>query len=413
MIFIFTLFGAVIMAQQADTAALLQPSVKVSTGNLLINGRVITGLRVRQLDQDGVKGDTTLEAINQEMDENRVELSLNYTNANYGAFVMFQALSPSAWSFSANDVPSIRFASIYANYLDNKLKVSVGKLYDEVYQLREKVWKTEGESGGMRFTDEKNFSSRIEFKPIPGLNVGAQIFFVSPSTGGKAEIGEFMQEIGIGGMYTSDLFNAQAGLRLDGAADGLDRTSEYKSYLWYYYGGGANPIKYKHGDQQDDYDGGTYAFAGFNLKAVKDLTTIAQAGFYNVGDWDKYGYAKMDENIRYTILSKINIGVKFLQEFYGNDVMDSGYVNSPFFQFKPGVSYKINDTFTGMLEGNIGVCKDVLDSYWYIKPIVNITLGGYGSFRAQVFYEYLSQKFESMNDPINRNTFGIGLDLMF
>lgn len=430
-------------AQRASPFPTRQP-VKIGMGDLSIDGRIMTGFRSQSTYTDGEKGKTSWEAINAEWEENRIELNLDYTLGNYGAFVLLQARNFGGNAFASNDSFRPRFALVYANFWDNKIKASVGKLYDDIYQKQPRtIWKTEGKGGGFRFTDEDRFSLRLEFRPITGLNLGAQFFFIDNAINpGRSEPGndlwdtEALKELGIGAEYSSDLFNVQAGFRIDSKVDPMDR-NEAKTYLPQYYGdgnmmgtAGASQIKYKHladlgsvvtsGSpatwQSKEFDAGHWGFLGFKLKAVKNLTATAHGALYNLGAFDKFGYGKLAEFVKYdNIIPGLGAGIAFYQEFYGGDVMKDGVANSPFLRFTPEFSYKYK-TITGSLEGTIGLCPDVLDSYWEIKPQIQVSLNPYVDvFTAALFYKATGHDFvDSANlAPTVKHTVGVAIDLIF
>jgi hypothetical protein len=440
---LLTFLGTGIFAQEAESALEQAPAlpvnVNVGFGNLFVNGRIITGLRVRQTNTPHPivnqlpDEDWHLEAINPLMEENRVELGLTYTNKlmgqDYGAFVLLQAQNYGMGAygdFNNNQVPvdlknimELRYALIYKNFFDNKLKVSLGLLYDELYlPVWERVWKTEGPGWMFRFTDEKALSARLEFKPIDGLNVGAQFFLVN----NNAELVESLKEIGLGAQYTSDLFNVQAGVRFDGAADGL-RKEQVGVWLWHYYGqktfddvGPTHPLTYQPGWKHpigSNFSEGTFAFLGFNFKGVQNLTAIAHGALHNLGDFDKYGWGSFSELIKYQITQELGAGVIFWQDFYGNDVLIDSLTNSPFFRFTPTVSYQFGGRVTATLEGTYGICPDVTDYYAEINPKINIALGFPFPLSADILYKYTMEKYKDYAEPINTHVVGVGLDMMF
>jgi hypothetical protein len=443
-------------------------TVKVGLGNLLIDGRIMTGLRSQMTDQEGLagSGNWSFEAINAMWQENRVEMNLDYKLLNYGAFVMLQARNWGSNAFNATsptDLVRVRFGLVYATFLEEKIKFSVGKLYDDIYQKQEKVWKTEGEDGGFRFSDEDRFSMRIEARPIKGLNAGGQFFFVNTDkdamTGIPAKsIGDTRawKEFGLGASYKNSMFSAQAGIRFDSDVDGMDRT-ESKTYLAPYYGdgnfmgtavsqmtlGALSGPKYKHKTEigstifngsspeftANPYDAGHWAFLGFKLTAVKDLTVSAHGALYNLGAFDKFGYGKFVEYVKYNNFipgfSGFGAGLTLFQEFYGGDVFGdwqapgmaaaSHLKNSPFFRFSPVVTYKPFMYLDIALSGQIGICPDVLDSYWQIKPEISIG-PGIDIFSVKVFYEILHQSYadeEIAGKPSTRHTFGVAVDIIF
>jgi hypothetical protein len=186
------------------------------------------------------------------------------------------------------------------------------------------------------------------------------------------------------------------------------------------------------------FDDGMWAFFGFNYKGVENLTAIVHGGFYNITAFDKFGYGNIAETIGYSI-DKFGFGVNLVQQFYGGDVFgdkavvmdvttaEAGIipvvqydiVNSPYFQFIPYVSYNVlpMGMMAARLEGTIGVCKDVLDIEWGIKPSVSLRLG---SVMVDVFYQYNRQDYANplpagaaTLETAETHTAGIGFMMMF
>jgi hypothetical protein len=351
-----------------------------------------------------------------------------------------------------------------------------------LYMPGSKVWKTEGYGSPFRFTDEKHISLRMEFKPIAGLNVGFQWFGLPPFAGDEVQqrdvewpkIEDAVKEIGIAGEYKTDLFNVVGGIRFDGNADPMDRY-EARTYLPAYYGEGGNSLRlwnydmtdylppslglpagakayahlgpyYKHlaevttpdSEGKLRFEDGTWAFFGFNFKGVKNLTAIVHGGLYNITAFDKFGYGNIAETVGYSI-DKLGFGVNMVQQFYGSDVfgdkavsmevtlggttlMEQGYdiVNAPYLQFIPYVSYNVlpMGVMGVRLEGNIGICKDVLDIEWGFKPSVSLRLG---SIMVDVFYQFNRQDYAKAiptstggeMKTADLHTAGIGFMMMF
>jgi hypothetical protein len=355
-------------------------------------------------------------------------------------------------------------------------------LYDENYTTRERVWKTEGATeGGFYFSREGYMSMRFEYMPsfIQGLDVGGQLFFTNTNARYvmnlmelahddplpmNASVAESLKEWGLGASYTSSPFNLQFGVRLDSGVDPMNKY-EAKSYLYEYYGEGTyvdpytsmgynefNPVvpHYKHWDKLRDmkneyigpandmaamqnpenwkttfapvaFSDGMYAFAGFNLKAINNLTFKVQGKLNNIPAFNEFGYGIVDETIGYQILPKLYAGVVMYQEWYGGDVFDEDkYVNSPFFRFTPNVSYKLTSNLTISPEVTIGFCKDVLEKpYLDIKVPLDITLAAFGAFRAQLYYEYEQADYKSAPGhngkdlDFNSHSIGFGVDYIF
>jgi hypothetical protein len=445
-------------------------------GSLDINGMVLVGGRFRTQNQEGWArdGNWAFEGFNAVWEENRADLYLNYSFMNFGAFLGLRAQSYIANIFGNGIIP--RYAFVYANL--GPAKLSIGKLYDELLSVPgSKVWKTPGPGESHRFTDEDSYSIRLEVKPIEGLNVGAQFFFPNEDfridNGGAigAEDLEAWKEVGLGASYTSSLFDIQAGVRFDSNVDRFSRLDTgpqgLGTYLDLYYGStqiltpqvpaiaayslvelvdGLFVAPFKHMDkiikfnfnaadptlstaEYLPYDGGTYAFFGFDLKVVENLTALGQGALYNLGAFDEFGYGRFSEFVKYSnIIPRLGAGIIMQQEFYGSDVFKDTkevngqtvpFYNSPFFQFGVQVSYDIITVpgmpipmLQGAVEANYGVCEDVLDTYIKVKPSLAFSLG---TLFVDLYYdmEYIGYSEKSYVKPRTKHTIGLAMMLLF
>jgi hypothetical protein len=447
------MLGTTIIAQEnseneaAPSIFGIPGQVTLPMGVLNIRGMVLTGIWARSRSQEGTDADGNwgIGAINPVWEENRFDLYLDYSFLNYGAFLTmrYQAWAPN--QFDDDKFPDIRYAFVYGKFLEDKIKASMGKLTDEIYAMPEtRLWKTEGPSP-FSFTedskDDEHLSLRVEFKPIPQLDIGFQYFFVRPDGVGEwdkywkedfAKSGVW-KEIGFAAQWQSDLFNAMAGVRFDSSGDPLNSKEGY-TYLYGYYGdsnylgsldASSGGPRYKHESEITGFDGATRAFLGFNVKAVENLDIIGHAGFYNLGAWDKFGYARMNALGRYNNLGikGFGLGLILSQEFYGNDVFTDDMINSPFFTFAPEVSYKLYNVpglqllgFT--LTGTIGICQDVLDTYAKVRPAANLM---FGTFLVDLYYELEYTKFTDKAlgvggttiEPETKQSVGFAVMMMF
>jgi hypothetical protein len=360
----------------------------------------------------------------------------------------------------------LRYAGLWMSFVDDKAKVTVGRTYDEFYYMPgSKVWKTEGFP--FRFTDEKSISLRLELKPVEGLNFGVQWFALPPNAGDDATQTDVLwptaedaiREIGLGVQYQNSLINFVGGIRFDGNGDPINK-DEAKTYLADYYGTGGNSIRlwnyditqgqggtrvythlgpyYKHLDEitddPDHFEHSTWPFFSFRWKGIPRLNALAYGALYNITAFDKFGYGKFGEIIGYEVVpKKFSAGITFDQEFYGSDVFPDtfqispdlsamGYgpeivvtlVNSPYFRFTPQITYNVLSMVSVSLEGSLGICKDVLEYDYSIKPSVNVNMG---MIQVSLFYQFGSQKFKSDNprleDAIENHLAGLGVMMMF
>jgi hypothetical protein len=463
-------------------------------GTLDIHGIFLVGARARMEDMEGWPSDDkwNFEGLNAMWEENRADLYMDYSFSNYGAFLGLRAQSYVANNFaqyeSTKPVVFPRYAFVYANF--GAVKLSVGKLYDEILTVQgSKVWKTEGIGDPFRFTDEDSYSIRLEIKPVDGLNVGMQYFFPNdayrvdantPGGGGPLVYEEYdaWKEIGLGASYTSDLFNIQAGVRFDSSVDRFSRLDTgpqgLGTYHQLYYGAAQSltdgvpaiaaaispyPLvdrlftpPYKHMDKiirtdwskPDEpkaeylpYDGGTYAFFGFNLKGIKNLVANAHGALFNLGAFNEFGYGRFAEYIKYNnIVPRLGVGLIGWQEFYGDDVFNDTkadprdtnpqdgqdvvpFYNSPFLKFGVQVSYDIITTpqmpipiLQGVFEVNYGICENVLDTYIQVKPSLTLSLG---TLFFDLFYEleYTGYSEKSYVEPVARHTVGLAMMMLF
>jgi hypothetical protein len=112
-----------------------------------------------------------------------------------------------------------------------------------------------------------------------------------------------------------------------------------------------------------------------------------QGSFWNLGDFDRFGTASIDQTIAYAFMPKFSAGINMYQEFYGNDVFPDNMINSPYFRFEPTLSYSLARNISANFLATYGIAKDVVESDWRIKPSFVFTLGGFGTLRGELFYE--------------------------
>jgi hypothetical protein len=185
------------------------------------------------------------------------------------------------------------------------------------------------------------------------------------------------------------------------------------------------------------YGDGHYAFFGFNFKGVKNLTANAHGGLYNLGAFNEFGYGRFSEFVKYDkIIGGLGVGITMQQEFYGSDVFANTmpdprdansldgqdtipFHNSPFLKFAPQVSYDIITmpqlplpVLKATLEGEFGICANVLDSYVKIRPAMTLFLG---TFMVDLFYEMERTDYvnESLIEPMTRHTAGLAMMVIF
>jgi hypothetical protein len=59
----------------------------------------------------------------------------------------------------------------------------------------------------------------------------------------------------------------------------------------------------------------------------------------------------------------------------------------PYFRFEPVVSYQLTRNINTSFLFTYGICKDVVESDWRLKPVLTFTFGGFGAMRAELYYE--------------------------
>jgi hypothetical protein len=211
----------------------------------------------------------------------------------------------------------VPFAFVWANVLNDMIKISAGKLDDA-------AWATQGDFDTQY--DNTN-GTRVEIKPIEGLNVGFALDIVD---GAGVEIGDFFLETVIGAKFVADPVTVVAAVKLDGEADGPapewdDAASSYTT-----------PAK---------TDEEIKALFSVNITAVPKLTAIIDGEINHInGDMgidihEKFGYQILDPLEAHLVL--VQKGV------LDSDVNPAGLL----FAIKPGVSYAvIPDKFIAKLD---------------------------------------------------------------
>ncbi|MDR0719511.1 MAG: hypothetical protein LBF78_07745 [Treponema sp.] len=488
--------GQAAAQQQSGMPGMPRPMPNVMAafgmGDLRIDGMIVTGIGVKkEAEVAGEDAEWRLGFLNPAWEENRFELDLHYDagqlpgGVKFGWFATLWAQNYGVGNFTWAEFPvgqggvkmtapdynqpwmELRYAGFWTSLMDDKIKMTVGRTYDEFYYMPgSKVWKTDGFP--FRFTDEKTISMRFEFKPIAGLNFGFQWFGIPPYAGNEAlqtdvlwpTAEDAIREIGIGAQYENSLVKLVGGIRFDGAGDPMSK-DEAKTYLSNYYGDGGSSIRlwkydmhnfmdavpagtayarigpyYKHLDEimedPDHFADGTWAFFSLRWKGTPRFNAVAYGALYNITAFDKFGYGRFGENVSYEIIEKkLSLGITFEQEFYGSDVFGDTFtitegmppsmpsltvtlVNSPYIKFTPSVTYNFLPMASATLEGSYGICQDVLEFDYFVKPSINVSLG---VIQMNLFYQFSSQKFKSDNpllaEKADGHKAGLGLMVMF
>jgi hypothetical protein len=439
--------------------------VQVMIGEMDLHGYMVTGITANNEDWEGdmtgqMQGKWNVGALNPEWWENRAELILEWKGSNnFGAvfdlaaqnwgFNGYQPLVNQGYHGPNNEYGPLRVPYAFGYYDTGLVKLSVGKLWEGSLLSQQRLWAPDGSAGGDPLIITQDFdhlAARLEIKPIEGLNIGAEYFFVGD--GSDIEATEAWKEIALGAEYRSDAFNVMGAVRFDSKADSLSR-ADFRTYLDRYYGMGgildqpaaavyALGPKFKHKDkitpmsvdmssgspvvtfEKAPFDGGGSAAIATQIKAIDHVTIQARAEFRGIGNFEEFGYGKIVEFAKYDgIMDRLGVGITMVQQFYGSDVFEDSLTNSPFLTFRPEVSYAIIKlpympipllgTGVGV---SFGVCPDVLDSYVKIEPYLDFSMGIF-SLKAQYTFEYEDYKDATNVKPYTRHMMGLGLRVLF
>ncbi|MDR1247836.1 MAG: hypothetical protein LBK63_00900 [Treponema sp.] len=379
----------------------MQDPVKIGMGEMSLGGMMLTGFSAEMNKQAGNAEDGVWKAglINPVNVENRVDLYLNYKILDYGIFVNLRSQGWGQNSFGAVEAANF---NAYANFFDNKVKITAGKLNDWLWSLPDThLWQTWYYGEMWYFTNRGPGAVRLEVKPIDGLDFGFQFPFVNQEfsqgdfKNGDADDTEAYnaamkearkdawREFGFAVQYSKDKINAVAGLQLDSKMDKMSR-DDFRTYLDDYYGSAVTLLwDYAGGPKFKErppvnYDDGLFAFAGTRLNVIDNFEIDFQMAFMGLGDFNKYGYSRINEHVSYSVpvVSGLSLSLNGEQQFYGKDVFKDEIINSPLLTFSGGVSYVLPfmKNVTAVLEGSRGFCKDVLDSQWEIIPKISIQI---------------------------------------
>jgi hypothetical protein len=142
--------------------------------------------------------------------QGRFRLNLQYDIANVGMKTRFQQTE---WRDTG--IPRWDYAFAYGNFINNQLKISVGKLGDSPWA-----------AGGPEMWQELDTKIGIRFEIMPALIPGLNAGFVlndmdgQPTQAGTTQtIADTLQESVIGANYANDYFLARVAYRLDSPID--------------------------------------------------------------------------------------------------------------------------------------------------------------------------------------------------
>jgi len=200
----------------AIALAVLLTAGLIYAQELEISGEMKTGFYWEQISVDGKKTEEKVVMHNNDdagSNEGRFRLNLHvHSENNMGMKVRFEQLvwediSDTQWAY----------AMAYGNFLDNQLRVTIGK-------LGESPWG----AGGPDLWDEldNKVGIRTEIMPdfLPGLDVGFVLgdFNEAPyNPDVENKLVDLLRETVFGVAYTNDYFHGRVSFRLDGEQDNI------------------------------------------------------------------------------------------------------------------------------------------------------------------------------------------------
>lgn len=212
---------------------------------------------------------------------------------------------------------TVPFAFVWANVLNDIIKLSAGKLDDA-------AWATQGDFDSNY--DNVN-GTRVEIKPIEGLNVGFALDIVN---GAGVEMDQFFLETVIGAKFVADPVTVVAAVKLDGDADTDAAVTA----------GGLDVIPAAAVPDEE-----IKALFSVNITAVPKLTAIIDGQIKGInGDMG----IDIHEKFGYQILDPLEAHLTLVQQgVLDSDINPAGL----WFAIKPGVSYAvIPDKFIAKLD---------------------------------------------------------------
>lgn len=344
----------------ADGAAPAAPAPAFTLNGAIYTGIQLTGGDSAKTGAAKLWSDTKSKA-------SRFDLDGAYKNGDMGANFRLR-------EETLTGAPTFKYAYVWANYLNNFVTIKAGNVDDG-------SWKTEGDTG---FEASSGTGAQFSVIPLAGLNVGVKANVFTAQNGSALTTQQFLNELAFGTNYKSDLFNFQAGYKLDSNADDNKATSTTTYSLTPVSGSTTDyTVKTSTATVYDDTNAKKhdYLYFGVNYKGVKGLTAIGEAQFNNLGKYSDIGTATIDETFAYAVTDPITVNLLAYQK------LSSVTGAKPLFNFKPGVDYKLDamTTLNGRVfyEINSGNVKDV--STLYVQPGATFTIG---KAALQSFYRY-------------------------
>jgi hypothetical protein len=304
---------------------------------------------------------------------------------------------------------TVNKAFVYANLLDNKVKVSLGKGTDEAWGL---FYSNFGSGPTSGF--DGNDGVKLEVKPIDGLNIGAHygagnLFGNAPDY--KEDTTSADRRLVVGAKYTSDIFGA-----IVSTTHNFSEPDEDKNTHTYQKGKGPYDATENIGTPLVNTSN---LLVGAWVKPIDplriDLSLIAVnlgsrtiSVAYTDGKDDPTSYKKGDYNpywaiypklkVGYTLSEQLSVGLAFTDiviadgyyfaETDPTKVEDSGAGSLFPITINPSVGYTINDDISVSLDLNLKINLNGSDQFGIgFKPAAEFSLGSGATF---VVYDELT-----------------------
>ncbi|AEF81765.1 hypothetical protein [Leadbettera azotonutricia] len=256
-------------------------------------------------------GDESVGMRHREEGNTKLDLTGTVVTDNYGAKLDTTFVYPSP------DNPRLNGIYGWANFLDNQLRLSLGKISDAVWVTSlDNEYKLDDVNG-----------LRLEYKtPLTGLSVGVAF------DAGDYKVEKFLKQTILGASYVTAYFNTV--------------------------------IAYDMGSN------GTTIF-GFNFTGIDELSTAGiELQASNMALWDTLGLLRVDEEAAYRVTRAFTASLHLGQEFSGVKNTDADLT------FIPGLSYKIIPQLTASLDVKIESPDYFKTTNLEITPCLEYSLSG-------------------------------------
>jgi len=196
----------------------------VYSQTLEISGEMKTGLFWEKVEVPGKKTEEVAKIHNSDdagQNQGRFRMNLHMQKDTIGMKVRFEK---TAWQG-----PEVQwgFAFAYGNFIDEQLRIVVGK-------LGESPWSAGGPDIWQELDNQIGVRTEIRPNIVPGLNVGFVLngwqeanYYPEKNT-----LGDILMETVLGVAYTHELFHARFSYRLDGESDIYNGQSEGMSLMY-------------------------------------------------------------------------------------------------------------------------------------------------------------------------------------